>query len=198
MKTEESRIIAKKIFLAGVECVKPENLINRFVKVLGSELVIDKYKINLYNYKNVYVIGAGKASAKMAQSIEKILGDRISEGHIITKFNHAVPLKNIGITEASHPFPDKNGIDGTSEILKIAAKAKVDDLVICLISGGGSALLEDIPTAISLTDLKDLNQILIKSGIDIKEMNCVRKHLSNVKGGQLFHQQLLLISFFPM
>ena len=127
----------------------------------------------------------GKASAAMAQTIESILGSRITEGHIITKYEHSVPLQFIVITEAGHPVPDENGIKGTELIMSIAKKAEKNDLLICLISGGGSALLTDIPEGCSLDDLKDLNNILLKSGAAIFEMNCIRKHVSKVKGGLL-------------
>ena len=121
----------------------------------------------------------------MAQTIEHILGSRITEGHIITKYEHSVPLKYIGTTEAGHPVPDDNGIKGTGKILSIVKKAEKDDLVICLISGGGSALLADVPEGCTLDDLKKVSSILLKTGANITEMNCIRKHLSAIKGGQL-------------
>jgi len=181
----EQRQTAIDIFLAGVESVKPDNLIRSFISVKDNVLKIEKLILDLATIRNIYVVGAGKASALMAQEMESILGSRISNGHIVTKYNHSVPLKYIGYTEAGHPVPDENGIKGTEEILSIAHMAGEEDLVICLISGGGSALLTDVPNDCTLDDIKTLNNLLLKSGASINEMNCIRKHLSNVKGGLL-------------
>jgi len=176
---------AIEIFLTGVESVKPENLLRRYISIDNNTLLIERLSFNLSEIRNIYIIGAGKASAAMAQTIESILGSRITAGHIITKYNHSVPLKFIEITEAGHPVPDENGIRGTNNILSIAKRAEKEDLVICLISGGGSALLADLPEGCTLEDLKKVNNILLKTGANITEMNCIRKHLSTVKGGQL-------------
>jgi glycerate 2-kinase len=173
------------IFLAGVESVKPDNLIKRCVSINQNILQIEELAFDLSAIKSIFVVGAGKASAAMAQSMESILGARITAGHVVTKYDHSVPLKFIGITEAGHPVPDENGIRGTAQILSIVQKAGKDDLVICLISGGGSALLADVPEGCSLNDLKTLSSLLLKTGANINEMNCIRKHLSGVKGGQL-------------
>jgi len=181
----DPRQTATEIFLAGVDSVKPENLIKQFVSIEQHNLQIENFQFDLSTIANIYIVGVGKASAAMAQTIESILGSRITEGHIITKYEHAAPLQFIGITEAGHPVPDENGIKGTEIIMSIAKKAEKNDLLICLISGGGSALLTDIPEGCSLDDLKDLNNILLKSGAAIFEMNCIRKHVSKVKGGLL-------------
>ena len=179
------RQTAIEIFLAGVECIKPGNLINRYISIKGNTLQIENIRFDLSTVKNIYIVGAGKASAAMARAIESILGSRITSGHIVTKYNHAVPLEFIEITEAGHPVPDENGINGTVQILSIVKKAEKDDLVICLISGGGSALLVDVPEGCTLQDLKTLSSVLLRIGANINEMNCIRKHLSKVKGGQL-------------
>jgi glycerate 2-kinase len=176
---------AKEIFLAGVEIVKPDILIPHFVSLENNVLKIENHRFQLAEIKNIYLTGAGKASALMAKAIENILGSRISSGHIVTKYGHAVPLKYAFVTEAGHPVPDENGVKGTENILSIVNKASKDDLVICVISGGGSALLTDIPDGCTLNDLKILTDLLLKSGANINEMNCIRKHLSKVKGGML-------------
>lgn len=181
----DNRQIATGIFLAGVESVKPDNLIKRYVSLNQNVLTIEDIVFDLSVIKNIYVVGAGKASAAMAQSVESVLGSEITAGHIITKYEHSVPLKFIEITEAGHPVPDENGIKGTGKILSMVKKAEKDDLVICLISGGGSALLADVPEGCTLDDLKRVNSILLKTGANITEMNCIRKHLSKVKGGLL-------------
>lgn len=176
---------AIEIFLAGVESVKPDNLIHRFVSLNNDTLRIGELTFDLTKLDHIYVIGAGKASGLMAQSLETILGARITAGHIVTKYGHACPLHHITLTEAGHPVPDENGIQSTEKILTLAQQAGPNDLVICLLSGGGSALLTDTPDGCTLADLKTLNDALLKCGASIQEINCVRKHLSRVKGGQL-------------
>jgi glycerate 2-kinase len=181
----DKRHIIKDIFLAGIESVKPDNLIARSVLSDQDILRIETLRFHLSDLKNIYVVGAGKASALMASAIENILGPKITAGHIITKYGHSVPLKYIETTEAGHPVPDENGIKGTDKIMSLVNKADKEDLVICLLSGGGSALLIDVPEGCTLGDLKILTDILLKSGANINEINCIRKHLSKVKGGLL-------------
>lgn len=173
------------IFLAGIESVKPENLIDRYVSRDGDSIKFERLCFNLSDIKNFYIVGAGKASAMMARPVEIILEDKIKEGQIVTKYGHGVPLKHLKITEAGHPVPDENGIKGTKKVLSITDSAGKDDLVICLISGGGSALLTDLPDGCTLEDMKSLTDTLLKVGADIVEINCIRKHLSRVKGGML-------------
>ncbi|MEI8224764.1 MAG: glycerate kinase [Bacteroidota bacterium] len=179
------RTIAEQIFLAGVESVLPENLITKEMALKDNCLVIGHLNFSLELIDNIYVIGAGKASAMMAVEAEKILGSRITEGHIVVKYGHSSKLKYIRVTEAGHPVPDSNGFKATRAIMEIAGMAKRNDLVVCLLSGGGSALLPDFPEGSSPEEMIKLNDLLINSGACIKEINAVRKHLSLVKGGQL-------------
>ncbi len=179
------REIAEQIFLAGVESVLPDKLISRNLALKGNTLHIGQKRINLDKTGRVFVIGAGKASAIMAREVEKILGDRITRGHIIVKYGHSTDLKKIKISEAGHPFPDSNGIKATKRLLEIAYEADSDDLVICLLSGGGSSLLCDCPDELTPEDLVLVNKLLVNCGAGIREINAVRKHLSGVKGGRL-------------
>ena len=181
------RKTVKDIFLTGVNIVRPDVLIPHFVSLEKDVLIIEKHRFQLADIKNIFLIGAGKASALMAQAMENILGPWITAGHIVTKYGHSVPLKYAGVTEAGHPVPDENGLRGTENIVSIVNRASENDLVICVISGGGSALLTDVPDDCSLNDLKILTDLLLKSGANINEMNCIRKHLSGVKGGMLSH-----------
>lgn len=180
-----NRKIAEEIFRAGVNAVLPSVLIPSRVTLRDNTLFIGNNVFSLDLVNDIYLIGAGKASALMAAEMEKILGRRIREGHIITKYGHSCRLKYISVTEAGHPVPDANGYLGTSLLLDIAQKASSDDLVICLISGGGSALLADYPEGSTPGEMNMLNDILVNSGACISEINAVRKHLSNVKGGLL-------------
>lgn len=181
----EIRTVAEKIFLSGVESVLPDKLVRSQVHLIDNVLNIMNFQFPLADIDHIYVIGAGKASALMAKEMERILNERITKGYIVVKYGHACELKRIKVIEAAHPFPDMNGVLATNKILEIANQASGNDLVICLISGGASSLLADYPEGSTLEDLILINQLLLKSGADIKEMNTVRKHLSKVKGGQL-------------
>lgn len=133
------------------------------------------------------VIGAGKASAAMAQAFEAAWcgpAEKLS-GLVVTRYDYAVPCEHIEIVEASHPVPDAAGEVAAKRILETVAGLTEDDLVICLISGGGSSLLSLPADGLTLEDKQAINKALLKSGANIKEMNCVRKHLSRVKGGRL-------------
>jgi hydroxypyruvate reductase len=133
----------------------------------------------------IFVVGAGKAGASMAQAIEQLLGNRISGGLVNVKYGHTAPLHQITLNECAHPIPDANGMQGAERITQIAGDATAQDLVICLISGGASALLPLPVAGVNLEDKQRLTELLLKSGANIHEINCVRKHLSRVKGGQL-------------
>ncbi|HMR30307.1 MAG TPA: glycerate kinase [Geminicoccaceae bacterium] len=130
------------------------------------------------------VLGAGKASAEMARVVEQHWRGPL-EGLVVTRYGHAVPCRNIEIVEASHPVPDAAGRDAARRILELAGKAGPDDLVLCLISGGGSALLALPAEGLTLEDKQAVNKALLASGADIHQMNVVRKHLSAIKGGRL-------------
>ena len=179
------RTIAEQIFLAGINSVLPERLIVNVMSLNDNCLKIGDLNYNLEAVQNIYVIGAGKASAMMGAEVEKILGSRITEGHIVVKHGYSCKLKNIKVTEAGHPVPDSHGFKATGEILKIAGKSNINDLVICLLSGGGSALLPDFPEGSSPEEMVKVNNLLVNCGAAISEINAVRKHLSVIKGGQL-------------
>src|SRR5258708_893163 len=137
----------------------------------ASLMGISSLQFPLNAIPRIFVIGAGKASALMAKEIENILGDRITEGHVVVKYGYACQLKFITVSEAGHPVPDNNGYLATQKILAIAKKASANDLIICLLSGGGSSLLADVPEGGTLHDLILTNDLLLKSGADIKEIN---------------------------
>ncbi|HLP74901.1 MAG TPA: glycerate kinase, partial [Bacteroidales bacterium] len=170
---------------AGVNSVIPSELIPSRVKIRDNCLIVTDHIFSLDLVNDIYVIGAGKASAAMGAEIEKILGSRIKAGHIIVKKGHSCRLKQIKVTEAGHPVPDNNGFEATQSILSMVSEANANDLVICLISGGGSSLLADHPEGSSPGEMILLNDLLVRSGASISEINAVRKHLSGVKGGQL-------------
>lgn len=131
------------------------------------------------------VVGAGKANALMARAVEKLLGDRIDAGTVTVKYGHTARTTKIRLIEAGHPLPDENGIRATRGMADLLLGLSEDDLVICLLSGGGSALLELPVEGVTLDDLRALTNAFLKCGATINEMNAVRKHLSLVKGGGL-------------
>jgi len=130
------------------------------------------------------VIGAGKAAATMAQAIEAAW-DAPLEGLVVTRYGHAIPCQTIEVVEAAHPVPDEAGRGAAERILAMVQGLSEDDLVICLISGGGSALLTLPAPGLTLAHKQEVNRALLRSGADITQMNCVRKHLSAIKGGRL-------------
>ncbi|WP_374263251.1 glycerate kinase [Zoogloea sp.] len=130
------------------------------------------------------VIGAGKASAAMAQALERHWPGALS-GLVVTRYGYAVPCARIEIVEAAHPVPDAAGLAAAGRMRALVAGLDADDLVICLISGGGSALLPQPGEGVTLADKQAINRALLKSGASISEMNCVRRHLSAIKGGRL-------------
>lgn len=175
----------EQLFLAGVASVLPDKLIKSQVKLCGDILSIQNYSFCLSDFENIVVIGAGKATALMAKEIESLLQNHLIVGHVVVKYDHGCRLSKIEISEAGHPLPDENGLIATRRIVAFATQAGHSDLVICLFSGGASALLVDCPEGITLHDLAVTNELLIKSGADIGEINAVRKHISKIKGGQL-------------
>lgn len=179
------REIAEKIFMAGVAGVLPDKLIAENVFREGSVLRFGDLTLFSEKIRNLYVIGAGKASAAMGHYVEAILGDLVTGGLIITKYGYACTLKRIKVREAGHPVPDIAGFEATREIIEICEGAGEDDLVVCLLSGGGSALMSDLPPGLLPEDIYLINNMLVRCGADIMEINTVRKHLSEIKGGQL-------------
>ena len=130
------------------------------------------------------VIGAGKASAAMARALEDQWEGPL-EGLVVTRYGHAVPCERIEIVEAAHPVPDAAGLHATERILRLVSNLSADDLVIALVSGGGSSLLVAPGMGLTLADKQTVNGALLECGASISEMNCVRRHLSATKGGRL-------------
>ncbi len=130
------------------------------------------------------VIGAGKASAAMAQTVERHWPGELS-GLVVTRYGYAVPCERLEIVEAAHPVPDAAGMHAAERMLKLVSNLSEDDLVLCLISGGGSALLPLPAPGLTLAMKQEVSKALLKSGATISEMNCVRRHLSAIKGGRL-------------
>ena len=176
---------ALRIFRAALKAAAPDEAVMRHVKLTGNALNATGKRYRLDAFRNIYVIGAGKAGLPMAQAIERLLGKRISGGLLNVKYGHTGRLRRIALNECGHPIPDRNGELGAQRIAEIACQAGPDDLLVCLISGGASALLPLPASPVTLEEKQQTTRLLLHCGANIHELNCVRKHISSIKGGQL-------------
>jgi hydroxypyruvate reductase len=176
---------ALAIFKAALKAADPGEAIRRNVEVSGSELRVGQKRYDLERYGRILVLGAGKASARMAEALEKLLGRRITQGLINTKYGHTANVHRIELHECGHPVPDAAGVEGSRRIAALAAEAGKEDLVIVLISGGASALMPLPSEPIELEEKQETTRLLLACGATIQEINAVRKHISAIKGGQL-------------
>ncbi len=182
-----------EIFSAAVKRVDPEAMLLNQCRLENDIFTVSlpgqTESYNLNDYNQIIVIGAGKAAARMAKAIEKILGSRITDGMISVKYGHTEALSKIRMMEAGHPVPDNNSLAAAEQILNLAKSADEKTLVINLISGGGSALLclpyKNDEFECSLEDKQETTKLLLECGAEINEINTVRKHLSLIKGGRL-------------
>ena len=172
------------IFNAAVAAVDPYHAMNRAITIEHNCLHAAGAAYELDIFDRILVVGAGKATARMALAIEGALGDRITEGLIVVKEGHTAPLKIIKQVEASHPVPNEAGVEGTKRIVELVRAADEKTLVICLLSGGASALLVAPMNGLTLNDKQEVTALLLQAGASIGELNAVRKHLSAVKGGR--------------
>jgi hydroxypyruvate reductase len=176
---------ALRIFRAAVKAAAPAQAVTRHLKLRGDTLIGGHHRYRLKDFANIYVIGAGKAGAQMAQAVERLLGARITGGLVNVKAGESARLRRVKLNAAGHPFPDRQGQQGAARIAEIALQAGPDDLVMCLISGGASALLPLPAPPVTLAEKQETTRLLLHCGANIHEFNCVRKHISLVKGGGL-------------
>ncbi|HOV37458.1 MAG TPA: glycerate kinase [Spirochaetales bacterium] len=187
----------QEIFQAALDRVNPYQMLKERVLLKGDTLLVrsdtEEFSWDLNRYKKVLVLGAGKATAKMALALEELLGSRITEGVIAVKPGHTESLKRIRMILAGHPVPDAGSVEAGKTLARLAQEADTETLVINLISGGGSALLcypyawkdGEGEHALSLEDKQGTTRALLACGATIQEINCIRKHLSGIKGGRL-------------
>lgn len=178
---------ADRILEAALSAVEPRAAVRAALSLQGDELVVSGAKYDLHAVERILVVGGGKAGAAMALGVIDVLDERVTGGVVNVKEGHRGELDDprFVVNEASHPWPDQRGIDGTRAIAELLETTTPRDLVIVLLSGGASALLELLPPDVALADLRGLTDALLRSGATIAEMNVVRKHVSQIKGGQL-------------
>src|SRR5450432_429182 len=178
----------KDIFWSAIRSVDAEKLLASQLRLKDGRLVIGEKsgnRVTLKNFENLYVIGAGKASGAMAVALEDLLGKRIKDGIIAVKEPPPAKLHRIRYLKCGHPVPDTNIIEACREVVNLIEAAGDKDLIFLLLSGGASSLLADHPEGLTLRELQQTFDLLLRCGAAIGEVNCVRKHLSNIKGGQL-------------
>jgi glycerate 2-kinase len=183
MIVSQLRQSAREIWEAALHAANPYTCIHNNVKVADNRFTVGGKEFKIEG--KLIIIGAGKAAARMAQVIEDALGERISGGLIVTKYGHGLPLSRVRLVEAGHPIPDAMGVRSVYETQDLLRGLKPEDIVLCLISGGGSALWPAPAEGITLQEKQEVTQQLLLAGATIRELNAVRKHLSDIKGGQL-------------
>ena len=178
---------ALDILRHAIEAVDPKEAVLRKLMLKDNRLTLDSVELDLNNFSRIIVVGGGKASGAMAEAVEELLGERITEGlvNVLKGTEGRHDLKRIKLYGASHPIPDETSVKGTQIILSLLNEANEHDLVIVLISGGGSALMTCPADNVPLEAVQSLTEMLLRSGATINELNSIRKHLSSVKGGQL-------------
>jgi hydroxypyruvate reductase len=183
--TAALREAARQIFAAALRAVDPGEAVRRHLIREGTKLRAGAEVLDLAAVRQIIVVGCGKAAAPMAAAVEGILGDRITRGVVVTKYGHLHPTRTIRVHEAGHPVPDAAGLAGSEAVLEHMRHLGPQDLVLLLISGGGSALSPAPVAGITLEEKRALTGALLACGADIREMNTIRKHISRIKGGQL-------------
>jgi glycerate 2-kinase len=176
---------ALQIFRAALDAAEPQHAVLRHLRSDGRILIAGRQRYRLMEIDRVFVIGAGKASAAMASAVERLLGRRITDGLVTVPDGITSRVRRIRLQPARHPLPDQRGVHGAQAIADLARHATPRDLVICVISGGASALLPAPVPGLSLEHKQSVTRALLHAGATIHELNSVRKHLSTIKGGQL-------------
>jgi len=174
-----------EVLQAALVGADPHRAVRRVLDVDGTELHVVNRTENLEELGHIYVVGAGKAAARMAEAVEEVLGDRVSHGVVAVKDRYTGTASSIAIGEAAHPVPDERSLKAARAMAHVAVEAGREDLVLCLVSGGGSSLLAMPAGELALEDIRETTASLLASGLGIGAINTVRKHLSRIKGGRL-------------
>ncbi|HEV8672543.1 MAG TPA: glycerate kinase [Methylomirabilota bacterium] len=179
------RSAARAILDAAIAAGDARRLTRQALRLDGARLGVGGRTLDLARVRRILVVGAGKASGEMAEALEGVLGERVRDGLVVVKDRRAVAPARVRVVEAGHPLPDERGRAAAAEILALVEAAGPDDLVFCVISGGGSALAPLPVPGVSLAEKQAVTRLLLEAGATINELNAVRKHLSRLKGGQL-------------
>ena len=190
MDFKKSRENALKIYREAVEAANPYKCVLDYLSRKGDVLTVDKKRYSLNEFSSIYAVAFGKAATSMAEAVEEVLDDRLSGGIVVSNTQPQNPYKKLGFYLSSHPVPDDRSLIAAKEVLSILDRAGENDLVIFLISGGGSALLAMPSPGISLDDKRKATETLLRSGVDKYGLNAVRKHISQIKGGGLLKKAL--------
>ena len=182
---KDPRKDALAIFQEGLKAADPFAAVERTLQVKEDRITVAERSYDAGRYRRILVIGGGKAASPMARALEHRFGSRIAKGLVVTKYGHDMPLETVQLREAAHPVPDEAGEKGARDILSLLEDATEEDLVFCLLSGGGSALLPLPAPGITLPEKQATTRELLASGATIHEINAIRKHLSAIKGGGL-------------
>ncbi len=183
--TRARRELVTRVMGAALDAVEPGEAVRRALRREGSRLVVGDRSYDLDGYARVLVVGAGKAGAPMAAAVEEVLGDRVSAGLVIVKYDHTGPTREVVLREAGHPIPDESCVGATAELAELVEGSGPVDLVVVVLSGGGSALMMLPARGITLDDMQRTTALLLRAGATINELNAVRKHLERAKGGGL-------------
>ena len=185
--TPNLRAVAAQLQHAALRAVDPAEAVHQFMARVGDHLLIDQQAYFPGDFARIFVVGAGKAALPMAAAVCDVLRDRLSGGVIITKYQHVDRGRpdRLRVYEAGHPVPDQNSIAATRDLAALLRSATPRDLVIVVLSGGGSALMTLPAAEVSLADLQATTQLLLRAGATIHQINTIRKHLDLIKGGGL-------------
>ena len=175
---------ALKIYFAALEAVEPECLVNQACRLEGTTLYFQNTAYELSNYCRIFLLGSGKAALPMAKAVESLLGKRIDSGLVVVPDANET-LRYVDVVEGSHPIPDEKSLQAASELVEVIKTCEHDDLVIYLLSGGSSALIESPIPPITLEELQATTHLMLKHDLEISHINAVRKHISAIKGGRL-------------
>jgi glycerate 2-kinase len=179
------RALLQRLLEAGLRAVDPHSAIRACVTRRGRHMRVGTRRYDLGSYRSICVVGAGKASGKMAAGLEGILGRFLTQGLVVVPYGHRVSTKRIELVEARHPIPDRAGARAAARVVRLAGELTAHDLLIVLVSGGASSLLPLPAPGLTLQDKQFVTTRLLRTGADIHEVNTVRKHLSAIKGGRL-------------
>ncbi len=190
MDIEKTRENALKIYNEAVEAANPRKCVLDYLSLEDDVLRVESKVYNLKEFESIYAIAFGKAAASMAQGVEEVLGDRLTGGMVISNLQPEKHFRKLGFYLSGHPVPDERSVSAAREVMSILGTVGERDLVIFLISGGGSALLSMPSPGLTLDDMRKATETLLRSGVEKNGLNAIRKHISQIKGGGLLKKAL--------